>query len=48
MDTNLLIERFNILPDNLQIQVYDYIEFLARKLEQLFKIPIQSKNMGGD
>jgi len=43
MDTNLLMERFNILPDSLQIQVYDYIEFLANKYLESYKtIPPQS------
>jgi len=43
MDTNLLIERFNILPDNLQIQVSDYIEFLANKYLESYKT-IQSQS----
>lgn len=28
MDTELVVERFAVLPENLQVQVIDYIEFL--------------------
>jgi len=50
MDTNLLIERFNILPENLQIQVSDYIEFLANKYLESYKtiksqLPLSAETM---
>jgi len=31
MNTELLIDRFSVLPEHLQIQVFDYIEFLIEK-----------------
>ena len=31
MNAEIIIQKFNILPENLQNQVSDYIEFLANK-----------------
>lgn len=31
MDKELFIERFSLLPEELQFQVYDYIEFLINR-----------------
>ena len=33
MDNALTIEKFNLLPDSLKLQVSDYIEFLLNKYQ---------------
>ncbi len=35
MDAELIIKRLSVLPENLQIQVFDYIEFLINRYSEL-------------
>jgi putative addiction module component (TIGR02574 family) len=38
MKTELLLDRFSVLPDNLQEQVLDYIEFLIDRYSELTNV----------
>lgn len=31
MDTELIVQKIQVLPESIQIQVFDYIEFLIKK-----------------